>query len=145
MKFSTSFVSGLAGATVLTLFHQLLRVSVKDAPRMDKLGNQALKKVIKATGGTLPSDQQLKTYTFAGDIISNAIFYAAVGTSAKKSTLLGAGLGLSAGIGGVLLPKKMGLNPLYSAGTNKTKLLTIGLYLTGGLVAGIVYKALDKR
>jgi hypothetical protein len=39
------------------------------------------------------------------------------------------------GIGGVLLPKPMGLNEEASNKTTQTKILTISLYLLGGIVA----------
>lgn len=145
MSLAKSLLSGLAGAAALTIAHQVLKKYVADAPRMDKLGKQALKKVITSSGCTLPSRKRLKQYTLVSDVLSNAVFYSMVGASAAHSTAAGAGLGLSAGIGAVTLPEKLGLHAKYASRTKTTALLTVGLYLFGGIVAGTVYQVLDKE
>lgn len=143
MKLLRSLVSGLAGATALTICHQLLKANVPDAPRMDKLGRQALKKTITAAGGTLPSRTALKRYTFAGDILSNAAYYSLAAGS--NSIWKGALLGTSAGVGAVTLPDKLGLDARHSNKTVRTRALTVGLYLLGGLVSGITHRALSAK
>ncbi len=139
MHLFRSLAGGLAGAIALTISHQLLRRYVSDAPRMDLLGKQGLEKLIKASGYRLPSQTTLQAGTLAGDIAGNALYYAMAGIKPKAGLLAGAALGLAAGMGAVGLPDKLGLDPVYSNKSNTTRWLTIGLYLTGGLVAGAIY------
>jgi hypothetical protein len=54
-------------------------------------------------------------------------------------------LGLTAGLGAVLLPKPMGLNPKHSNRTVETQIMTVSLYVIGGIVAAGVMKLLDKK
>ncbi len=145
MKQWSSIISGLTGATVLTLLHELLRKTVSAAPRMDKLGQQGLSKVLSASGSEVPSDDDLQKIVLGGDIIGNAAYYSMVGLKPKYSLVTGAVIGLAAGIGAVALPGNIGLNEQYSNATAKTQVLTVLLYLTGGLVAGAVHTILDKK
>src|ERR671913_576977 len=124
MKFPNALVSGFAGAVVLTVLHQVLRKNVKDAPKMDLLGEQALQKIIAATGHQVPSKQSLFGVTMAGDLAANAGYYALVGAMPFNPVLTGATLGLVAGVGAVVLPDPMGLNAQYSNETSRMQLLT---------------------
>lgn len=142
---SACIVSGMAGSLVLTLFHQLLKANVADAPRMDKLGRQALKKMLIATGCDVPRKANLQKITLVGDLVGNAAYYSLVGVKPASALTTGAVLGLAAGIGAVVLPGELGLNPTYSNATTKTQVLTIVLYLTGGLVAGAVQQILSRK
>ena len=145
MKRPSSIISGLAGSLALTLIHEVLKRTVTDAPRMDKLGEQGLTKVLAASGTDMPSGDTLQKMTFGGDIIGNAGYYSIVGILPKYSLLTGTVIGLAAGIGAVGLPKKLGLNEQYSNATNKTKVLTVLMYLTGGVVAGAVHTMLERK
>lgn len=141
MKTLASLTSGLISAISLTLMHQALRHNVSHAPRMDKLGMQALKKA----GVDAGSKEKQYYATMAGDIAGNAGYYSMVGQYPEHSVLAGAALGAMAGLGAITLPKKMGLNEKYSGETTKTKWLTLGLYVSAGLIAGAVHKFMDKR
>jgi hypothetical protein len=143
MKTYSSFLSGLAGSLVLTGLHQLLHSYFSDAPRMDKLGEEAIEKGADAIGIEAPSGEKLYNATMAADIAGNAVYYSMVGIIPGSSLLSGAALGAAAGIGAVVLPERMGLNPEYSNKTTRTKALTIALYLVAGLVSGVVYKAVE--
>lgn len=144
MKYAP-LLGGLAGALALTLLHETVRRQSGEAPRMDKLGMEALAKGLKKTGNKVPSKKSLFLWTMAGDILSNAVFYSLAGLGGKKSTLAkGTILGLAGGLGGVLLPRPMGLDPRPSNRTGQTKLMTVGWYLFGGLVSSWVMKALNK-
>ena len=145
MKQWSSIISGLTGATVLTLLHETLKRTVSAAPRMDKLGQQGLSKVLSASGSEVPSEDDLQKLALGGDIIGNAAYYSMVGFKPKYSLLTGAVIGLAAGIGAVGLPGKFGLNEQYSNATAKTQVLTVLLYLTGGLVAGAVHTVLERK
>ncbi len=140
----TALGGGLAGALAVTAIHQLLKSKDKDAPRMDFLGMEAITSLLKDAGQPVPEQKKLYYITMAGDIISNAVFYSAVGLGAKETWLKGGLLGLAAGAGAVYLPKPMGLNEAHSNRTNETKLLSVLYYLTGGLAAAGAVRLLRK-
>lgn len=136
--------SGLAGAVALNLVHESLRQVMPFAPRMDKLGQQALSLIVQKMSKRLPSKGELYALTLAGDLVGNALYYALVGSKKSKNTWWkGSLLGAAAGAGALLLPEKMGLNPKFSSQTPKTSLMTFGIYLIGGLVAAGALHLMD--
>jgi len=146
MKFTSAILGGLAGATVLTILHESVRKVNKNAPRMDKLGMEAIDKTLQKVNVEAPEKNTLFKITLAGDLITNALYYSLIGLGGKKQVILRGGLlGLAAGLGGVYLPKPMGLNPAPSNRTTETKLLTTAWYLTGGLVAGIATGLIEEK
>ena len=137
---------GLAGAAALTLLHETIKRVTPNAPRMDLLGMNAITKGLRYINAKTPDERELYRWTMAGDLLSNALYYSVAGATTKAHPLVRGGLlGLAAGAGAILLPKPMGLPTSYSSRTTKTSLMTIGLYLAGGLVAAAVMSALDKR
>lgn len=146
MKTSTAFIGGLAGATTVTLLHESIRRAVPQAPRMDRLGMQAIAKGLKKAGRRVPEEDTLFTAAMAGDLISNALYYSAAGIGSEKGLWWrGSALGLAAGLGAVLLPGPLGLNKKYSNKTVATQVMTVGLYVTGALVTTAVIKLLNKK
>lgn len=146
MKLISSIAGGLAGACALTLFHQILKNVSPEAPRMDLMGKQAVRKGLDKVSAPLPDDKSLMQIALVGDIISNTIYYS-LGVAGKKKYIMpkGALAGIAAGMGAVFLPKSLGLDPAYSSRTLTTKALTTGLYLLGGLVASTVAKKLEGK
>jgi len=146
MKLISSIGGGIAGALALTLLHQILKQTDSDAPRMDLLGMQALKKGINELNQPMPDDKNLYQIALVSDIVSNAIYYS-LGVAGKKKYIWpkGALAGITAGLGAVFLPKSLGLNPAYSSRTLRTKAFTTGIYLLGGLVASAVAKKIESR
>lgn len=139
-------ISGFAGAAALTVTHEVMRKTLPGAPRMDRLGMTALAKVMRSGDVPVPEQRSLFLLTMAGDLLANAAYYSLTGVGDKGSNLLkGSLLGLSAGIGGVVLPKYMGLPSWPSNRTTATKLLTVGIYLIGGVVAASVLNSLERR
>ena len=146
MKLAEALGAGLAGAGALTLIHETARRLLPDAPRMDVLGMRAIARGFEAAGAEPPSDGPLHGMALAGDIVSNALYYALVGLGKPEGAWLrGAVLGLLAGVGGVALPGPLGLGTDASARTPKTALMTIGWYLAGGLAAAAAYQLLAGR
>ena len=141
MKLLISLAGGLAGAISVTILHELIRKIDHSAPRLDRPGEQATAKLIAQTGHKVPSGNSLFATSLAGDIISNTLYYSLAGTRIKKSMSAGILLGL----GALTLPKKMGLNTAAVNQTPIRKLITVSLYLTGGLVAAGVMRWLEKR
>jgi hypothetical protein len=137
---------GVAGAAVLTIIHESLKKAIPGAPRMDLLGMNAMAKGLRVIGAKTPQERKLYGWSLTGDIISNSIFYSFAGIGKKENAIArGAALGLVAGLGAVLLPKPMGLEQRHSARSMETKLMTVGLYVVGGLVAAAVMRLLDKK
>jgi hypothetical protein len=152
MKVIQALGSGLIGAVSLTLLHETLRRLTPEAPRMDLLGMRALSKrslskSMRKLDVEPPSGKELFNLTMAGDLVSNALYYSLVGLTGngKQAWLSGAGLGLAAGVGAVVLPSAMGLGSGPSRRTPTTALLTILLYLQGGVAAAAAYRLLSKR
>ncbi len=135
-------VAGTAGAFATNVLHEITRRVVPNAPRVDVLGMQALAKALTASTGGTPTGGDLYRSTLAGDLVSNAAYFSAVGLGGGNAVGLGLLLGIAAGVGAVVLPPRMGLDPKPTARTGTTGALTVGLYTAGGLVAGLTYAAL---
>lgn len=134
-----ALLAGVAGAAALTFANEFLRHRYDNVPRINEVGEEAVEKILEPTDVNL-NDQELYTTTLVGDILSNALYYAATATS-------GTGLisGLLAGIGSVELPKYLGLNDRPVASTDQKKVMTIAYYTIGGIVAGLIYKGIKKK
>ena len=146
MKLISAIGGGFAGALALTALHETLRRINSKAPRMDKLGMQSISKSLKAVDVSVPKKATLFKITMAGDVLANTFYYSLAGIGDKENMLVkGAVLGVAAGLGGVYLPKPMGLNPKPSARTTATKLMTIGLYLFGGVVASLTSQLIEEK
>lgn len=146
MKPATVIGGGVAGACAVTLFHETIKRIVPESPRMDLLGMNAISKGFKKTGTKVPDNKKLFVMALAGDLFSNALYYSLAGVGKEENAWLrGSLLGLAAGIGAVVLPKPLGLDSSASNRTVGTKLMTIGLYVAGGLVATAVVKLLENR
>lgn len=146
MKATTALAGGLAGATAVTLIHESIKAVVPEAPRMDRLGMQALAKTLRKANQKVPPEQTLFTMTLVGDLLSNALYYSAAGIGSEKNLWVrGSLLGLAAGIGAVVLPEPMGLNKQHSNRTLSTKVMTVGLYVAGSLVTTAVIKLLNRK
>lgn len=146
MKLSSAMGGGIAGAVALTLIHEAARRLTPDAPRMDLLGMEALAKTLDSADAKVPREEKLFKITMAGDILSNSIYYSLAGFGNEHQAILrGAMLGLAAGVGAVYLPKPLGLNTAPASRTPQTKLMTVALYSTGGLIAGVATKLIENK
>jgi hypothetical protein len=140
--------AGLAGAGALNVLHETARVTLPWGPHMDLIAMRGLDRVMRPLARQL-SDQQLRALAFAGDLISNTLYYTAlvgVGESlsrrgrAQALWWTAAGFGLGAGIGAVLLPPKMGLGQQPTPDFRKTAAITTAVYLAGALVAAAAFR-----
>jgi len=137
--------SGIAGAAVLTLVHETLRQFVPEAPRMERLGMQALEKLLGQFGQpTTQKPNTLYAQTLAGDLLGNSLYYSIAGAS-KKPWATGLLAGLTAGVAAVTLPKQLGLEEENANRTPATTAMTIGLYTLGGIVAAGVASLLTEN
>ncbi len=144
MKGSAVLAGGFAGACTVASLHEGLRRLTPDAPRMDLLDMEALQKMLKALHAEVPKRDALLKWTVAGEAASNIAYYGITGIGhGRGAWLRGALLGLAAGVTAVVLPKPLGLSEAPSNRTTQTKVMTLGLYLIGGLVAAAVAKLVD--
>lgn len=145
MKLLDGLIGGLAGALSVTLLHELLRKVYSGAPRLDLLGEEATSKIIRATGHEVPDEKTLYSTALAGDVAANALYYGIAAANAKHPIRTATIMGITAGLGAISLPSKIGLDDQHSAATTEKKLITLGLYTIGGLIAGIVVRAMQKQ
>ena len=139
---SNALIGGIVGALTVTALHQLLKYTDPEAPRMDRLGEQAIAKGLGAAGVNAPTGEELHWAALGGDLLSNAMYYSlAGGVAPQRAVLAGTALGLAAGIGAVALPGPMGLDKSASNRTPRTRVLAVALYTVGGLVAGLTMRA----
>jgi len=145
MKLLKSLLAGFAGAAALNILHESVRQLDPDAPRIDLLGEQALSKSMANLNLDSPEGNNLYLATLAGDIISNTLYYSAIGLGDRKNIYVkGAVAGITAGLGAINIPDQVGLDDSPVTKTNKTKILTVAWYVIGGLVTAAVFKRLKK-
>ena len=145
MKILKAILAGFAGAAALNILHETVRRFDADAPRVDLLGEEALTRSMNSLNLEPPKGNNLYVATLAGDVISNGIYYSAIGMAGSKNIYLkGAVAGLTAGLGAIKLPDKLGLDDKPVTKTDKTKILTVAWYLIGGLVTAAVFDQLKK-
>jgi hypothetical protein len=132
----TSVTAGLAGAGALTALHEVARRTLPHAPRMDVVGMRALARALRTAGVQPPNEPELYRQALAGDILANSAYYALVGVGSRDGVWTrGAALGLVAGLGAVLLPRRLGLGDPPESNRRENQLMTIGWYLAAGLAA----------
>ncbi|QEH34991.1 hypothetical protein OJF2_35360 [Aquisphaera giovannonii] len=142
---SKALLSGLVGASVVTLIHETVRRVHPDAPRMDTLGRRAIASGLEAAGMEVPPEDELQAAALGGDIVSNALYYSLVGLGSPAGTLArGVGLGAAAGLGAVALPPVLGLGGRPSARTPQTAAMAFSWYLIGGLAAALAHRGITS-
>lgn len=146
MNFAKSIIAGFAGAAALNILHESVRKFDLEAPRMDLVGEEVVKKSAEAMNIEPPAGNKLYGITLAGDMVTNASYFAAIGMGGRKFILLRAiGAGISAGIAAIKAPKPMGLNEKHVANTDKREIMTVAYYVFGALVTAGVLTMLGKK
>jgi hypothetical protein len=146
MSLSRNFIAGLGGAIALNILHESLKHQDPKMPRIDQLGEEAVQKGIELAGGKrIKNERKLYRTTLAADLISNAVYYSAIGAGGPKHIWSRAfALGIAGGTGAVFGPTFLGLNPVPVTKSGTTKKLTVGYYLFGALVTAAILAAADK-
>lgn len=145
-KALTNIIGGLAGAVALNLLHETVRRLDREAPRLDLVGEEGMNRLMLKIGAEPLEGNALYAATMAGDLMSNALYYSTIGFGDRKHPIRqGAVLGISAGLGALTLTKSMGLDDTPINRSSKSKVMTIGYYLFGGLIAGATIKALRAQ
>jgi len=103
---------------------------------MDIVGMRAMAAGHRALGARVPAEGRLFYETLAGDLVSNALYFAMVpGRDAHATWRRGALLGALAGVGAVTLPRRLGLGDPPNSDAVGNRVLTVAWYLLGGLAA----------
>ncbi len=139
MKVSAALAGGLAGTLTVASIHEALRRVTRDAPRMDILDMELIRKGLKSVNKAVPGEDELQRWAVGGELFCDTAYYSIAGMGGEKGVWLrGALLGLVAGVTAVVLPKPLGLPEEPSNKTTRTQLMTVGLYLMGGLAAAAI-------
>lgn len=145
MKVSAGLAGGLAGTLTVASMHEALRRVTPDAPRMDILDMDLIRKGLTSIHKEVPGEEELQRWAVGGELFCDTAYYSLTGIGGKKGAWLrGALLGLIAGVTAVVLPKPLGLPTEPSNKTLGTQLMTVGLYVMGGLVAAAVTQLVDN-
>jgi hypothetical protein len=145
MNVSAAVAGGLAGTLTVASLHEALRRLTPDAPRMDLLDMDLIRKGLKTVHQKVPEKDELQRWAVGGELVADTTYYSLAGMGGKKGVWLrGAVLGLVAGVTAVVLPKPLGLPADPSNKTTATQWMTVGLYLAGGLVAAAVAQLVDN-
>lgn len=140
-----NLTAGFLGSVALNLLHETLRKKGTDVPKINLLGEEALNKTLVHLGNDPITDEdELYKATLKADLISNTIYYSLIGGKRKYIWPKAILFGLSAGLGAIQIPEKVGLDPTPVAGTDQKKVLTVGYYLFGALVTAYVISKLTK-
>lgn len=129
-------IAGIGGAVALNMLHGVVKRNFDDVPDFNEVEEEAIDKSLGKMNLQVRDHDRLYNATTTGDILTNAAYYAF--TPFKMSSVIGA-LG---GLGAIVLPKKLGLDNTPIAGTDKKKMITVGYYVFGALVASGIYKLL---
>ena len=139
MKASAALAGGLAGTLTVASIHEALRRVTGNAPRMDILDMELIRKGLKSLNKEVPGEDELQRWAVTGELFCDTAYYSIAGIGDEKGVWLrGALLGLVAGVTAVVLLKPLRLPYQPSNKTTVTQLMTIGLYLMGGLVAAAI-------
>jgi hypothetical protein len=149
MNATKSLASGLVGAAALTGLHETARRLVPFAPRVDVVGERAVRRSALALGYSIPRPRTQYWLAMAGDLLSNAFYYSLISAGrARHPWMRATGLGVIAGISALALPPALGLGRKPVMRTNATAAMTVGWYIVGALAtaaaARVVQRATDR-
>lgn len=146
MSTAKNLLAGLGGAIALNILHESLKKTDSGMPRVDLVGEEALQKILHYFGTHISGKDNLYAATLGGDLVSNTLYYSAIGAGGTEGIWPRAlALGLSGGIGALVLPEPMGLDPEPVTKTTKSKVLTVAYYAAGALVTAAIIKMLDRK
>lgn len=144
--FNKNMLGGLIGALALNVVHSVAKRFDSAAPAVDKVGEEAMKKTVRAAGFQPPKGNALVAATFGADVASNAMLYTMIGYGGDKHLILrGALLGTVVGLATLTIPEQAGLDTQPIKKTERTKVMTVAWYVLGGMAAGLAIKAMRRR
>lgn len=144
MSSNLSVLDDLAKQTPLTILQKIVRLFDQDAPHFSELGHNTILKLADKADLNVPNNDVTELLEKVSEKASAAIA-GLFGETGENSILQGAALGLSVGVGTVLLQPKADYFALENNEVAKKKLLTVGMYVAGGILAAVIVKQLEKR
>lgn len=146
MKNIHALIGGFVGAIALNAVHEIAHRLDPQAPRIDKVGEEAIEKSAEAIGIPTPKGNGLYMATLTGDLMSNSLYYSAIGIGDPKSLWKKAiAVGITAGIGALQAPKVLGLSDKPVTHSSRTKVFVVGFYLLGAIASAATISCLAKR
>src|SRR3954467_10521714 len=79
MKVSAAFAGGLAGTATVASIHEALKRVTADAPRMDILDMELIKKGLKTINQEAPEQEELERWAVAGELFADTAYYTLAG------------------------------------------------------------------
>jgi hypothetical protein len=145
MKVSSAVAGGLAGTLTVASLHEAFRRVRSDAPRMDLLDMDLIRKGLKSMKKEVPPELELQRWAVGGELFCDTAYYGLISMGGKKGVWKrGLLAGLIAGVAAVVLPKQLGLPDEPSNKTLGTQIMTVGLYVMGGLVAAAITSLVES-
>lgn len=141
-----NLIAGAIGAIVLNAIHGLGKTLLKDAPKIDEIGNEGVSKAIDSVGLPAPTEQAIDNTTTTFNLVTNTLSYRMIGAyNSKNILLLGALHGLTVGLGTLSLSKTLDLDDTPVTKTFLTECLTVTWYVLGGLSTATALKMIRKH
>jgi hypothetical protein len=138
---ASKMLSGLVGAAAVTGLNYLGQRIMPQAPRLDALGRNAVRKASQAVAGTQPDESTVHATALGGDLVSNSMIYSLAGVGrAKRPEVRGLLAGLAMGAAVVVLAPMLGLGRRTTGVGGKGKAMAVGQYALGGLAAGLAHR-----
>lgn len=138
---ASKMVSGLVGAAAVTGLNYLGQRITSQAPRLDALGRQAVRKTSNKVAGTQPDESTVQATALGGDLISNSMIYSLAGVGrSRRPEMRGVLAGVAMGAAVVLLAPMLGFGKRNVGIGAKGKAMAVGQYALGGLAAGLAHR-----
>ena len=75
MKVSAALAGGLAGTLTVASLHEALRRVTHDAPRMDLLNIELIRKGFKSMNKEVPKKDELERWAVGGELLCDTAYY----------------------------------------------------------------------
>ena len=144
MSSSLSVLDDLATQSPITILQKIVQLFNPDAPNFNQLGRSTIMMLADKADLNVPDNDVTELLERVSEKATSAIS-GLFGDTGESAILQGAALGLSVGVGTVLLQPKEEYFIHENQSGAKKKLLTVGLYVAGGILASIIVKQLEKR
>jgi hypothetical protein len=159
MKLASALEGGLAGATTISLIGETLRKIDGKPSGGQVISGKKLKKRFRKASSKKPMQATKQYIQLAGDLLGSTAFLGFSSLTKKKNAMLrGALLGTAAGLGAVFLndlthDKKTDHtnghegfpSTMQATDSHLQKLLEVGLFTLGGLIAGKLVQSTGKK
>ena len=145
MPNTPAFLKQFENQSLLAIIQKIVRMIDGKAPRIDELGKHHIAKLADKADMNVPEQDILELIDTTSEKIGDKIA-ALLGKSDGDNLILkGAAMGLTAGVGVVLLPGHHEYFEVGRADTTRNKLITVGIYMAGGIAAALISRQLNKN